>query len=156
MPESDLSGTYEPFERSSVMIGNEQGQLKLFMIDKNFNFISFCLEDYLDNLIKLIQFSPLNKSIVNGTCTDLKDIKMTDDDHFLMLFCLSNNQRVSRDLIPTESYLTVVQIRNYELAESDIAYYTMNFEEFMIDFSNPVRFVGNYSGISPAVPGGMN
>lgn len=52
MPESDLSGTFEPFARSSVMIGNEQGQLKLYMIDRNFNFISYCVEDYLDNIIK--------------------------------------------------------------------------------------------------------
>ncbi len=52
MPDSDLSGIFEPFLRASTMFGNDFGMQKLYMIDKNFNFVTYCVEGYLEKELK--------------------------------------------------------------------------------------------------------
>ena len=66
LPNADLAEVIEPFPRSTVMVANNFGNLMMYYLDRSFNFGSFCLQGYLDNVIEMGEPYPLNSSIING------------------------------------------------------------------------------------------
>ena len=47
LPNSDLTGSYETFTRSTLILENGSGVLRMYMIDRSFNFVSYSFENYL-------------------------------------------------------------------------------------------------------------
>jgi hypothetical protein len=146
LPEADLQSADEPFPRSTMIKDNTLGLLKMYLIDRRFNFISYCFEGYLRSVINQKQTKKLDTSIVNGTCSDLKHVAMSEENQFLITFCLSTTlpQAESQAL---STVLTVVQIREPDSGDASVFYYTVPYEQLRINFDTPVRFVGNFTSI---------
>ena len=90
LPNGDLAGLMEPFPRSSVMIDDSFGKLMMYFVDRSFNFVSYCLEGYLNrNMTMSREPYQMNRTIINGQCSNLKQIFMNDQKMFMILFCLS-------------------------------------------------------------------
>ncbi len=71
------------------MIDNGDGVLKMYLIDRFFNFVSYSFENYLEDIISNRYFIRLDNSIVNGgACSNLKHVFMNTTNQFLLAFCL--------------------------------------------------------------------
>lgn len=65
----------------------------------------------------------MNISILNGTCSDLKHVMLDDKDQFMIAFCLSSD-KAGESEGALQTYVTVVQIRDYDLETPVIRYFT--------------------------------
>lgn len=90
MPQVDLASIEEPFPRSSILMDDDYGLLKMITLDKRLNIITYCFEGYLSNQVTQLTSQPLNSSIISGgTCQDLKHVSMNESYQFLVAFCLT-------------------------------------------------------------------
>jgi hypothetical protein len=102
----------------------------MYFIDRSFYFNSYCLEGYLDKNIKQGHFIELDKTIITGQCSNLKNVIINDQKNYLILFCLSTDKDTR------QSKLTVVQIRDFEQLDvaPKILYYIQDYNVTKIDF----------------------
>ena len=140
-----MSGASEPFPRSTVLLGNQKGKLRMYLVDRNFTFTSYNFEGYLDKKISDGRFYNLDQSIVNSTCSDLKHVQMNDNENFLILLCLSIEPPLIDRTKNRKNYITIVQIRDYYENDPYALYYTMDYENAKIDHQYTFRFVANFS-----------
>ena len=120
----------EPFPRSTVLLDDSYGNLMMYFIDRSFYFNSYCFEGYLDNNIVQGHFIELDRTIITGQCSNLKNVRINDEKKYLIFFCLSMDKKTR------VSKLTVVQVRDFEQLNvaPKILYYTQDYDVTKIDF----------------------
>jgi hypothetical protein len=113
-----------------VLLDDSYGNLMMYFIDRSYYFNSYCLEGYLDKTINEGHFIELNRTIITGQCSNLKNVMINDQKKYLILFCLGTNKETR------ESKLTMVQIRDFEQIDvaPKILYYTQDYNVTKIDF----------------------